>query len=322
MLASLPARRGGDPFPSHPIVWILLSAMLVVVLVAKPRSSPRPADSLAVPATPVATVEPSDGAAVKTADYAWLSRTSAKAYQPLEARIAPPEGFVRVAVKPRSFGDWLRRLPLRPEGSAVLNGAKKPVIPATSAELAAVVDLQPGNGNFLNAANIVLRLRGEYLWSCGPRETIRFSFTNGEPFDWKQWKSGARPAVSGRQVTWSQNETPDDSRRSYTGYLETLFKYSSVYSLFKDTQPVSDETVQPGDVFVVPGRPGHAVVVLDVATNPSGEVRALLGQGGSPPRTFHVLSASRGSPWFELRAGSGLTIPGWGPVSLKQLRRW
>jgi len=319
MLASLPARQAGEPFPSHPSIWIALSALLVVVLVAKPRTSPQPVPAVA---TPISEDHQPPRAAPRAGDYAWLSRASAKAYEPLAKRIAAPTGFSRVQVAEGSFGEWLRQLPVRPAGTPVLGGDRKAIVPADAASLACAVDLQPGNSNLLNAANIVLRLRAEYLWSKAPRDAIRFHFTNGQPFEWSRYRSGARPVVSGRNVTWAQSDSHDDSRTAYTGFMESLFRYSSVYSLHEDTLPVTDGTIQPGDVFVVPGRPGHAALVLDVATSPDGDVRVLLGQGGTPARTFHVVAASRASPWFEVRAGSSVVVPGWGPLAMKQLRRW
>jgi hypothetical protein len=322
MLASLPARHRTDPFPNHPIAWMLLSAVLVVAIVARPRSGPPPADSIAVPVSPAGEAILPAKAPGGPADYAWLSRAAAKAYQPLEQRIASPSGYERVAAAPRSFAEWLRRLPVRPPGTPVLGGDRKVVLPADAPELAATIDLQPGSANLLNASNVVLRLRAEYLWAVGPRETIRLSFTNGDPFEWARWSRGERPIVSGRAVSWQSSESADESRRSFAGYLETLFKYSSVHSLMLDTHPVTDETVQAGDVFVIPGRPGHAIVVLDVAARGPGDVCVLLGQGGTPARTFYVVAASPATPWFELRAGSNIDVPGWGMVSLKQLRRW
>lgn len=319
MLAGVPARQGGEPFPSHPSMWLALTAMLVVVMVARPRTSPQPVPAIAAPQRETATLA---AETPRAADYAWLARQSAKAYEPLAHRIAAPAEFTRVAVAPKSFGAWLRNLPVRPPGSPVVGGDRKPKIAGNAPQLAAAIDLQPGNGNLLNAANIVLRLRGEYLWADGPRDAIAFHFTNGQPFEWSRYRAGARPVVSGRNVTWTQTDSHDDSRTAFTGFMETLFKYGTVYSLLQDTQPVTDGTIQPGDVFVVPGRPGHAILVVDVATSPAGEVRVLLGQGGTPAQTFHLVAASAASPWFELRSGSSVVVPGWGPVQLKQLRRW
>lgn len=319
MLASLPARQGGEPFPSHPSLWLAITALLVVVMVARPRTAPQPVPAVA--STPRDLTAPV-AQAPRAADYPWLSRPSAKSYEPLAHRIATPTDFTRVAVAPKSFGAWLRNLPVRPPNSPVLGGDKKTKIPANDPRLAAVVDLQPGNSNLLNAANIVLRLRGEYLWADAPHDAIVFHFTNGAPFEWSRYRAGARPLVSGRNVTWTQTDSHDDSRTAFTGFMESLFKYGTVYSLMLDTQPVADGTIQPGDVFVVPGRPGHAVLVVDVATSPNGEVRVLLAQGGTPAQTFHLVAASAASPWFEVRAGSSILVPGWGPIQMKQLRRW
>ncbi len=311
-----------EPFPSHPLVWTVLAGLLVMVIVARPGTAPQPAASVATPVLSPSPPRVELPIAERARQYAWLSRASLKSYEPLVRRIDDPPGFRRVAVVAGGFDEWLRHLPVQPAGAPVRNGQRKTVVPGDAPSLAAVVDLQPGNSNLLTAANIVLRLRAEYLWAAGRREALTFHFTNGQPFEWSVWREGVRPLVSGREVTWQRNEQPDESRTSFTGYMETLFRYGSVYSLHRDTRPVSDETVQPGDVFVVPGRPGQAVLVLDVATDAAGRVRALLGRGGAPSQTFHVLAAAPGSPWFELRPGTNVRLPDGGSLSLRQLRRW
>lgn len=318
MQSRIESRGWYELFPGHPAAWVFFAAMLVTVLVARPHPAPQLAVSSEIARPAEQTVDPRK----RAASYAWLSRAAARAYESLAARLPCDQGFVRVAVEPGSFGEWLRHLPVRPAGTAVMSGARKPLIAGNDRTLAAVVDLQPGNSQLLTAANIALRLRAEFLWSAGKAQAARFRFTNGEPFAYARWEQGHRPVVSGRQVEWVRAVKPDDPRVAYAGYMETLFRYSSVYSLLRDTVAVTDDSVQPGDLFVVPGRPGHAVVVVDVETDAEGSVRVLLGQGGTLARTFHIVRSSAATPWFEVRAGSSVMVTGWGAVAMKQLRRW
>src|ERR1043166_7680940 len=97
--------------------------------------------------------------------YAWLSKRSIAAYQPLTKRIPPPDGFARTSVDPGSFADWLRHLPVAPADRAVTNSKHQTVFEPGDSRIAAVIDLQPGAGNLLLSPAMMVRLRAEYLWS-------------------------------------------------------------------------------------------------------------------------------------------------------------
>lgn len=63
-------------------------------------------------------------------------------------------------------------------------------------------------------------------------------------------------------------------------------------------------SLQPGDVFIKGGSPGHAVIVVDVAIYTQiGKKVFLLAQSYMPAQQIHILvnPANRGlSPWYEL----------------------
>lgn len=80
-------------------------------------------------------------------------------------------------------------------------------------------------------------------------------------------------------------------------------------------------------VAVTHGSPGHAVVVLDVAQNDTGERVALLGQGFMPAQDFHVIrdhgQGVKNGVWFVLpEVGEKLDTPSWRPFSRSQARRF
>lgn len=81
--------------------------------------------------------------------YVWAGAVGHEAG--LSARLAPPEGFVRVPAPPGSFADWLRGLPLKPDGSPVklFSGAIKWRQDAH----AAVVDIDVGRGDLQQCAD-------------------------------------------------------------------------------------------------------------------------------------------------------------------------
>jgi hypothetical protein len=72
----------------------------------------------------------------------------------------------------------------------------------------------------------------------------------------------------------------------------------------------------------MPGSPGHAVLVLDLARAADGRRVALLGQGFMPAQSFHVLRPSREGTWFAIDPGtSGIKTPFWPTFPWSSLRR-
>lgn len=304
-------------FPRHPVAWLLAAGILVFVLVNRaPKESP--------PSTAPATTQRTAPVLSRTdraRQYAWLTRKRAAAYEPLLQRIQIPDGFARMEVEAGSFADWLRHLPAMPADVPVIDGRGKQVRSAADSAIAAVIDLHPSNRNLLNAANMAVRLRAEYLWSAGRMGESRFTFTSGEPFDWTRFTLGERPTARGRSVTWKKEAEPGADRGTFAAFVETLMRFSSSINLERDTVPAEGD-VRPGDVFVIVGRPGHAVVILDVAVASDGRRVGLLGEGLTPPQSFHVLRGKDGSPWFELNRENPLSTPTWSTLTWRHCRRW
>ncbi len=232
--------------------------------------------------------------------YPWL--VACEPGQALSRRVPPPEGWVRVDLAPGSFGAWLRDLPLKPGKPAVLlhDGRRK----GNQAAHAAVVDLDVGPADLQQCADAVLRLRAEWLWAVGRADEVAFRFTSGDLAAWSRWRDGWRPKVEDDRVSWSNRATPDVGRGAFRGYLDTVFTYAGTLSLAAETAPVPDpRSLRPGDVIVQGGSPGHAVLVVDMAGNASGDLLFLLAQGYSPAQDVHVLvnpADPAASPWYRL----------------------
>src|SRR5439155_4191256 len=169
------------------------------------------------------------------------------------------------AVADGSFGDFLRRLPLLPRGTAVhlYDGSEK----ARQDVHAAVVDLDVAPRDLQQCADAVMRLWAEYRYARGA--TITFHPDPGKP----------------RALTFDAR-TRD--RRAFERWLVRVFADAGSASLQAELRPV-DGAVQPGDVLIQGGYPGHAVLVLDVAVARDGRRWLLLGQSYMPAQQFHVL---------------------------------
>ncbi|WP_043429593.1 DUF4846 domain-containing protein [Cystobacter fuscus] len=253
------------------------------------------------------------------ARYPWLSADSS--IRPLSEALPPPEGYTRVALEEGSFGAWLRGLPLRPEGTPVLDFQGRTILPAKNDSLAAVAELDVGRADLQQCADSLIRLHAEWLWSRGDKERIAYRFTNGDLASWPRYAQGERARVSGSKVTWEKRGPVDGSRAAFQKYLDLVFTYAGTLSLAAGKRRPSREDVRPGDFFVLGGSPGHTVMVLDVARDAEGRRVALLGQGFTPAQDFHVLSPGDAGPWFSLE-GDTVATPFWAPFPWSSLRRW
>jgi hypothetical protein len=229
-------------------------------------------------------------------------------------RIPLPRGFERVAVREGSFGDWLRHLPLKREGTPVYlyDGRKK----GNQNAHIAVIDMDMGTGDLQQCADAIIRLRGEYLYAAQRFSAIHFRFTNGDDASFMMWASGYRPEAKGNKVTWIKTRAPDQSYKSFREYLRTVFIYAGTSSLSRELAKRGNmHDMRIGDVFIEPGFPGHAVLVVDMAEDAvTGKRVFLLAQSYMPAQDIHILRNPTNevlSPWYDLDSGAKLKTPEW-----------
>jgi len=219
----------------------------------------------------------------------------------LETRFVAPQSTTRVAVAPDSFGAWLRGLPLKPAGTAVklYDGRPKP----RQDVHAAVVDLDVPPRDLQQCADAVMRLWAEHRYAAnlpvafhpepGKRTELRFT-PHGQP------------------------------RQDFNRWLIHVFAEAGSASLSAELKPAVG-AIEPGDVLIQGGYPGHAILVLDVAADAAGHRWVLLGQSYMPAQDFHVLTdLTTKSPWFDATTldGAGLATPEWRPFYRKDLKRF
>jgi hypothetical protein len=215
-------------------------------------------------------------------------------------QIPLPVGFRRTADPPASFAAWLRDLTLKQDKTVYLyNGFPK------KNQLAqyAVLQLPRSNTDLQQCADVVMRLRAEYLFHCKRYDEILFT-----DFD-------------GRQYAWKHN----NDRKAFELYLNNVFGFCGSASLEKQLTTVADfSSIEPGDVLIRGGFPGHAVIVADLAVNDKGEKIFMLIQGYQPAQDIHVLvnPMDKGlSPWYKMSSSDTIYTPEW-VFYRSQLRRW
>lgn len=258
--------------------------------------------------------------AQSSSSYKWLSNYDGD--NALKKRIAPPDGYSRKACETGSFCDWLRNVPLKPEGSKVhyYNGDIK-----HHAQHYAVLDLDTGRRDLQQCADAVMRLKAEYHYANRDYANIHFNYTSGHKVSFDDWRKGRKPIVKGNKVSFTNSSgEADNSYRNFRRYMTQIFSYAGSLSLSKELKAVDLSQIQVGDVFIVGGLPGHAVMVMDVAENNDGEKKFLLAQSYMPAQDMHILinpKRADKSPWYSTDIQTALYTPEW-TFDLDDLKRF
>jgi len=272
---------------------------------------------------PTPTAFPRAPTADERARYPWLP--DGIAIRPLDQAIPAPPGFTRVAEAPQSFGAWLRKLPLRPAGTPVRAYDGDVLRSGDDPRIAAVVEVDVSPVDLQQCADSVIRMHAEWLWATDQKTEIGYHFLSGDFAKYSDYAAGDRPVVDGQHIRFARSAKPNDDHETFRKYLDLVFTYASTISVARRSETLTRADLQPGDFVVLPGGPGHAILILDVAVDAKGHKLALLGQGYMPAQDFQVLHAGQADgnvgPWFSLD-GDGIDTPFWpAPFPWSSLRR-
>ena len=220
-----------------------------------------------------------------------------KAKYPNVKSIPVPEGFTRITTTPGSFGDYLRNTELKTEDNKVYlhNGELK----WNQSAQFAVLKIDVGTRDLQQCADAVMRLRAEYLYEQKQYNKIHFNFlSDGKPRYFNDYAKG------------------DLSHKKFRKYMDYIFSYANTSSLKNELKKVnSSDDIQIGDVFIQKGKPyGHAITVMDIAKNESGEIIFLLSQSYMPAQDIHILKNPKNkaiSPWYKAKKTGSLYTPEW-----------
>ncbi|UAY51184.1 DUF4846 domain-containing protein [Ferruginibacter albus] len=198
-----------------------------------------------------------------------------------------PEGYFRNNTDSASFAFWLRHIELKKSNTVYLyNGTPK----ANQAAQFAVLNISVENKDLQQCADAVMRLRAEYLFANKKFDSI--DFTDNEKTNYRF--------------------TSPYTREHFMKYLDNVFGMCGSASLSKQLIKKKMEDIQPGDVLIRGGFPGHAVMVMDVAISRSGKKLYLLAQSYMPAQDIHVLKNPMNkdlSPWYEVNNDEIIETP-------------
>ena len=228
-------------------------------------------------------------------------------------RFPSPPGFERIKADSGSFTEYLRNLPLKPHGSKVYlyNGNLK----SNQDVHLSVIDIDIGSSDLQQCADAVMRLRAEYLYKTNQHDKISFHFTNGFEVPWTKYTQGYRVAVNGNKTSWVMKSKPGAGYKDFRNYLNLIFTYAGSLSLSKEMIKTNISEIEPGNVFIYGGSPGHAVIVLDVIINTeTAERKFILAQSYMPAQEIHVLKNPANdddNPWYSNIMSGNFSTPEW-----------
>lgn len=212
--------------------------------------------------------------------------------------ISTPDGYKRILVSEGSFAEWLRNVKLRKNNTVYLyNGKPKP----DQNSHYAVFDLSTGNKDLQQCADAIMRLRAEYYFSRKEYAKIDFKAAQKD-FNFQQWLNKI-------------NSPEKDNHTLLLDFMQNVFINCGTYTVDAMTKNISMNEMQPGDIFVKAGAPGHAMIIMDVAINEiTGKKIYLLAQSFMPAQDMHIVinpNDDKLSPWYEVNETNDIITPGY-----------
>lgn len=254
--------------------------------------------------------------------FPWLKDYSVE--NTIVNRIFTPNGYKRIEYKEATFEHWLRHLPLLKGNPKVLlyDGSEK----GNQTAHAYVLDIDVGTKDLQQCADATMRLRAEYLFSNGKKDSISFNYTNGAKVPYSKWRNGYMPVPKSGGVDWKVSSNAGEGYEKFKAYMIQVFNYAGTLSLSKELKTIKLEQLRPGDLFIKGGSPGHAVMVMDMAiNNETGDKVFLLSQSYMPAQNIQLLknpSNSNLSPWYSIsEIDLYINTPEW-TFERNQVMRW
>lgn len=211
-----------------------------------------------------------------------------------------PDGYVRSGEPTNSWAEYLRQLPLKPEGTPVYYHDGDESFWTNCAY--GVIDMEIGTQDLQQCADAIIRLRAEWLYLQKRYSDIHFNFTNGFNCEYLRYAKGERVRVQGNKTSWYQATSEDYSYATFRKYLDLVFMYAGTASLSRELRVADIHDIQIGDIFMQGGHPGHAMLVVDMAQDTiTGDKAILVAQSYMPAQDIHIISATNEQPWFFVK---------------------
>ncbi len=210
-------------------------------------------------------------------------------------RFKVPKNYTRLTYEKGSYADYVNSLPLEYYGRKMYEYDGK--LAENQGWNASVIKTEFHSKGWLQCADCVMKLLGDYLYDNGRADEIVFDLASGKRLSYSNWSGG-----------------------SYEKYMSNVYMNANTSSLKaqKESVKLSIKDIFPGAYFIMDKDKkheyGHAIYVIDVARNDKGEVAFLLAQGSTPSQDMYIFQnpLHPDDPWYySSEIGSTFEIPGW-----------
>ena len=237
--------------------------------------------------------------------------------------ISLPGGFTYVDDGDSAYSNWLLDLELKKSKTVYLYNGK---LKSNQEAQYGVLNIDIGKKDLVQCADAAMKLRADHLFEKHLYDQIKFLATSGDEISFESWLKGMRWKEQGAKlVSYNIHKEASNIQQEYNSFMELVFSYCGTYSLSNQMKTVKDiMSIQPGDVFVYGGFPGHAVTVMAVAKNEGDERVFLLSQGYMPAQDIHILknyANTDQNPWYNVSELYPLYTPQW-QFEKESLKRW
>lgn len=189
-------------------------------------------------------------------------------------------------------------MPVLSDSANVLDFKNRVQIKSSDSSLAGVIPLDISEKRLWQCMDILIMLHVDYLLKTN-HQHIEYPLPDGTLLSWMEWRKGIRPVFKGLRFNKILESKTDSSERNFTRYLNAIFEYSGSQTFYYYYDPVPADSILPGYFITKKGKKGHAVIILDLAENQSGEEVALFAQGDTPACQLYLLK-NKGNPWFKI----------------------
>ena len=216
--------------------------------------------------------------------------------------IPAPDGYQRIKTYKNSFAEWMRFLPVKSTGSAVLIYTGE-ALPDDYYTVWRVIDLPLYfRSDIEQCADWGYRFWYEYQKETGFGDDLWMTDYNGNKKTYKQWGTGR-------------------NNPSLKKFFKWVCDHANSYSQKMGLYEVEEKNLRPGDLIVQnqTGGIGHVSVIFDICENGQGEKLYLVGYSFMPAQECHIEKADDEpgtGGWFTLE-GYYQHSAGFGPSVLR-----
>ena len=203
-----------------------------------------------------------------------------------------------------AYSEFIRNHPLKQDNVVKYHSGQ------TSHRAVAVFDYDIGPLDLHQCADAAMYLWANYNYEAGFLDRLVFTGADGTVYNY---------------LEWLEKKEREDNCDNFRKWLDLVWAYANSWSISEyDLYSVPVWDIEPGDMFVVGGFPGHVVSVVDVLVEPETSHKYfMLAESYMPAQEQYILrNPADGSVWYALESYmTHVSTPNYS-FHINDLKRW